>query len=503
VRRFLATVFLLFPLLLCADGAPAPAETSPEPSRLPGRFLGPNPPPLRLMLSAGPNSLESAKFSKGPRKAKLCSVLNELPSMRAQAFSAIESRLGITYTDSGSIKIKMVDAGEKLARGTGILTARRTTEKDPHGGEVLVINLYNEYVLNGIVPEPAREIAHEMTHAVMRELMGREAYVRLPRWLREGLALYVARQGEDRLSFIFANAAPAHPHSHLNGLEGKHSFNDYAEDYLAVLYIAQVRGKKALEDFVSLVVKELVPYREALERATGMKYHEFLAAAARFAHDRVNAWIEKNPRSHALHVAVRAYARGDYAVAEPLLRRVSAADNPFLAAVAAYYLARTLQKTKRAAEAIPLFEKAANSPAHTSFADDAAWYVLLARYTDFVRADSHTPAEWADMEAAFKRFIDYYPFSSKLTTAWYYLGHLYRRGEAPDHALAAFRHVIEYPRCPEYVAALYNAAECAFDLGKTSLAADYARRALSSRGRTSALTAKLKKLLERIENARH
>ena len=121
-------------------------------------------------------------------------TFGELETAVGKALRVIEDRLGIEPQGVARIHVYVQDAdparyGHDRAR---CRTHRVGAEEFQH------VDLYTEYFVSGDA-DLQTVVTHELVHAVMRERLGQKRYERLPVWLREGLAVYVADEGEHHL----------------------------------------------------------------------------------------------------------------------------------------------------------------------------------------------------------------------------------------------------------------------------------------------------------------
>jgi hypothetical protein len=92
-----------------------------------------------------------------------------------------------------------------------------------------------------------KTLVHELYHCLQRERLGEEGYRKLPAWAREGAAIHVAGQLEDRARALVAHIG-ADPRREdplaalVDGLEGRHGLEDYAEDACAFEAAKQRHG---------------------------------------------------------------------------------------------------------------------------------------------------------------------------------------------------------------------------------------------------------------------
>ncbi|MBI4866340.1 MAG: hypothetical protein HY816_05260 [Candidatus Wallbacteria bacterium] len=152
--------------------------------------------------------------------------------------------------------------------------------------EQTTLGFHAEHFVNGDA-DLDLELDHELIHAAMRDRLGKLAYRKVPHWLREGLALYGAGQGDERLSHLAAGYGTSEdgdlvvkdPKDVIRPLESrKHSLASYAEDVLAVGAIEHEFGPEAVVLLYERVVRG-VPYRKAIEAVTGLGWKRFRALA--------------------------------------------------------------------------------------------------------------------------------------------------------------------------------------------------------------------------------
>jgi hypothetical protein len=115
---------------------------------------------------------------------------------------------------------------------------------------------------------------HEMSHAILSDAVGGDAFGKLPVWLIEGLAVWVAGQGE-QLTRAQAHRYPAYAEKALvSGLEGPRRAGLYPQYFLAIEYIAKTKGIGALQNLLHDLVNER-PLREALAYNLGEDWETF------------------------------------------------------------------------------------------------------------------------------------------------------------------------------------------------------------------------------------
>lgn len=239
--------------------------------------------------------------------AAIRAVLARIPAMRRDAIAHVKERLGLEPADPDSIRVDVADA--LPADASRIATFREPmfqTSTEAEGGPYRIL-VHLEAVAAG-ASDLAEELRHEMTHAVMRERAGsREVYRRIPKWLREGLALHCADQTRERTSYIVHSAsAEKGVEALFPGLDvGEHSLDRYAEDALAIDYLAAKRGATAVKDLAGRLVRGEEP-RAAVAAVSRQSWEDFAAAAR--AHG-IEFATKLRAREHSDYAEIRALDR--------------------------------------------------------------------------------------------------------------------------------------------------------------------------------------------------
>ena len=182
------------------------------------------------------------------------------------------------------IRIEFVEPRQALALGfppTSRGGFRATTDRsEPTRTIVVIVDhfVHDRSELPGFV-------THEMIHAVMDVLM-EDRFLDLPAWLQEGLAIYGAGQGPEKLDRLIRDWAPR-PDGFGDGL-GRHrdELPDYVEGYLAIEYLARFRGPDAVRELVSLLV-DGSDVADAIAATSGFDLPVFEELAHDFARLRV------------------------------------------------------------------------------------------------------------------------------------------------------------------------------------------------------------------------
>jgi len=118
----------------------------------------------------------------------------------------------------------------------------------------------------------------------MREVIERKKYREIPGWVREGIAVYVEDDGEDRIKRTYAwRKYDKDPLLMIDGLKEKEPDSGYAEAYLAIKYMIETHGEDKFKLFIQYLT-EGKSWKGALKKA-------FRESAGK---------LEKNAREYAL-----------------------------------------------------------------------------------------------------------------------------------------------------------------------------------------------------------
>ncbi len=195
------------------------------------------------------------KYADDPR---LDAIRKELPARAEAARKKLEDLLQVKVPEVG---IRLVDAGDDRS---GVFA---------ESGDGFIA-LKTEYLVLGAF-DLDKTLVHEMFHCLQRARLGRR-YDRVPEWVREGAALYLAGQGPERARSLAAIAGKDGISKLVNGLGGSHGLLDYYEDAAAFERVG-ARGRdlvrKLLEtDDVAAAVKEVLGEDMATFEAETMRH---------------------------------------------------------------------------------------------------------------------------------------------------------------------------------------------------------------------------------------
>lgn len=120
-------------------------------------------------------------------------------------------------------------------------------------------------------------LAHEYTHLIVAQKSG---FSNPPRWLNEGLAMYVSTEWSWSYNLALSKAAVFGQFIPLGDIENMNRFNQgkaqvaYAQSYLAVEYLKNNYSKDFFEKLLNHVGNGIV-IEEAIYNETGLTFQEF------------------------------------------------------------------------------------------------------------------------------------------------------------------------------------------------------------------------------------
>ena len=286
-----------------------------------------------LLLFAAVAAAYEGKYRDDPR---LVRIREELPARRDAAVRWLEKTLGV---EMPAVEVRLEDAG----RDRSGAWAEARTEK---GRQVLALK--TEYLVLG-AHDLDRTLRHELFHCLHRTRLGAKDYARLPEWVREGAAVYVAGQGEERARILaaFAGRDPRidDPLARLvDGLAGQHGFLDYYEDVAAFEAVEERHGRDGVRRLLTQLL-ETADVARAVRAALGESMADFERAAAARAR-RVLEPLLLEGRASIL--AARRHVEAD----EPAAALKALEPRGVYVPAAAYYRAVALGRVGRHADAL-------------------------------------------------------------------------------------------------------------------------------------------------------
>jgi hypothetical protein len=190
--------------------------------------------------------------------------------MRREVLEEIYRLVGLTLPEGKRVEVVF----QSGSNGTWGFTQARSW------GALIIVQLsHPQKFVHGERPLFQHEMMHALQNAWIENHLGRF----FPDWIFEGLATYVGGHGPHKTRESLARSGSRM----INGL-GRHSFgasSDYAEGYLAFLYLEHLAGEGAVKTFVRDITIQRTPWKESLKKLTGMEFAEFSENAKQFSLD--------------------------------------------------------------------------------------------------------------------------------------------------------------------------------------------------------------------------
>lgn len=345
-------------------------------SRLAGRARGSleliNPP-----LKVGPAGVVEGYAGKYAEDVRFARALAALPGYIAEAWKVLHETLGVDLAGKAAVIFVFKDKG--LVRDTERAVADTIAmQYQP----VTRITLFTEHVVVHEADFKSRVI-HELKHAAFRGVMG-QRYLDLPKWVREGLAVYGARQMEDRIHAVLSNEffAGNDPRRVLDGIDDPdHDVTDYVEDAMAFAWL-ESRRKGAVHAFCRRLCAGEA-YDKLFAELAGLEFSAALKAAADSIHAELHRRLgTAEPELKGIQAAqAAAQARGQEAAwaAETGVARYQAwlDANPghILEQVGRFRLGRALVACGRHEAARKVLAVVAADELRSSLTDDATYWI--------------------------------------------------------------------------------------------------------------------------------
>jgi len=330
--------------------------------------------PLRLllvgMLALGAHAgAYTGKYKSDPR---LATVRAALPAKLAAA------RKRIPY--KGAVRVELRDLGSD--RSGRIARTRRVEEG-------CVIVLYTEPLMLR-THDPESTLAHELVHCLQKQRWGARGDVAYPHWVREGMAVYLSGQFDERARALAAHAGrepvPTDAVSRLvNGLGGRHGLQDYAEDGAAFLAVEKRHGREKAREFVEALLAGDRAEAAAMG-VLGERFEAFELASAAYARGRLTPLVNAGRAPMLLLRRLIAECSYELAIRVPPIGGVYAQDKAFLRATA-------YAESSRAKEALAILRKGMiDLPVRNSTLLDQGLVLELKLLRSLKRKDAFTAA---------------------------------------------------------------------------------------------------------------
>jgi len=351
-------------------------------------------------------------------------TFRRLPVTAARSLRRIEDRLGIKPAHPGRIHVYVRDAD--TAR-FGHDRARCRT-RAAGSEEIQHVDLYAEYFVSGDA-DLDTVVTHELVHAVMRQGMGRKAYVRLPHWLREGLAVHTAGEGERHLRRTLL--ACEQVDSLMTGLvENSRSVRMYPYAWLAVAYLVERGGPTALRRLARGLLAGRDP-KSLIGQVTGGSWTAFRKGVKVYAGKRIReaaAGLDDIKRTRRLYRAGR-YAKARTACSAFLAAYPHSAFSP----TARYVRARCWYREGHFAEAAAGFRDClATDIGRSGWVDECHLYLGIALCEGAAAKEGLS---------VLRAYVELHPYATQHDLGWLALGRALRSLQRESEARAAFRRV--------------------------------------------------------------
>jgi TolA-binding protein len=229
-------------------------------------------PPLKL----DKNGVVQGYAGKFKDDVRFQSALKHLPDYVTEAWRVLKRTLGVDLKGA-QVVFEFQDKGFKRDTNRAI-TETICVDYKPFTRMVF----YTEHIVVSEADFRSRVI-HELKHAAFRDVMG-QAYLDLPKWVREGLAVLGAEQFDDRLCAILGGYefSGRTPRDVLDGIDDvDHDEDDYLEDAAAFLWL-NTRRKNGVHEYCARLLKG-ESHETLFAELSGLEFRKALDGAAGYA----------------------------------------------------------------------------------------------------------------------------------------------------------------------------------------------------------------------------
>gem|GEM_PF-1819913 len=232
-------------------------------------------PVVHLDIEAGVDRSYRGTYAHDPRFRPL---VRSLSSLRVRALRSAQDRIGLECYEPERFVVRFKDYPRCSHFGASSRPVRA------EAGDLHLVTLSAEQFVMGVM-NVHDSLVHEFIHCVMREKMGDRPYLAIPKWIREGIAVWGAGQLSELSRNVIADAFLAN----RDVLSVRREFErlldkrgNYLMDALLFEYIEVNHGEDSVRFLISEIVAG-VEFIEAFERATGLKWHELMFRRDQFA----------------------------------------------------------------------------------------------------------------------------------------------------------------------------------------------------------------------------
>lgn len=365
---------------------------------------------------------------KYPDKEKELKDLSAgIPGICANAYKEITAVLGPDYSDQTGIRLLFTDEKNeeygKDCDSHSIVVTKENTQ---------IIVFFVEHYFAGEY-SLQKKITHELVHAVMRKKLNEEKYSALPKWFREGAALYIAGQGDDRIKFlcsVYVYNLPAM----VKGLsKTTGGFGEYAEFYLAFKYIESKFGAESIGKFINSVIKSEGDYKSALKDVCGLEWTEFEKQAEKYSRAEIKDITGKElPK---WEKAYELFSKGKFDKAGDKFKDLmDKFPRSWIYGKAMYYYGRCLQEQLMFDEAAVVYADLIELyPQTTGLIDDARLALGVCEYSSGLYLAAIN---------TLRDYIRHYPGKKDYAVAWYHIGISYLKLDKKEEGRQFLRNVI-------------------------------------------------------------
>ncbi|MBW1872588.1 MAG: tetratricopeptide repeat protein, partial [Deltaproteobacteria bacterium] len=309
------------------------------------------------------------------------SLVNDISIIRKQALQTVQDRTGLVIANQARFVLKFNDVSARSEFGASSMPVRSQI------GDVTLVTISSEQLILGVMDIDA-SLVHEFIHGAMRQQMGLKNYRALPKWIREGIAVWGAGQLQERTRNVIAAAylEERDPVSVVHQLDNMHnSSDDYLVDAILFEYIEQAHGVEVVRSLIARVVAG-DNYIEAIEDATGLNWNELQRVLYKYAHGYFEEIISMSGLGE-IQRAQKLYDWGKASQAIELLEELIATkEDPLLKPNAWYLVGRWSQELERFGLAAMAFTNVLDDyPDYIGLQDDsrfrlASCYVSMGEY---------------------------------------------------------------------------------------------------------------------------
>lgn len=283
-------------------------------------------------------------------------ILADLPFVYQEAFQRIEKSLGIGTRANMFVVVVFSDC---LMHNGFRLRGKRQSIMTSDRRVIHYVHLDLEFLMNGQATL-IEEMTHELTHAIMADIMGLRNYDQLPMWVKEGTAVHAADQGLARIKALtrrgFSLETFAIEDESTDG--NPISLEKYVEHYLKIRFLRKTFGSAALHRFVKRLMQTGEVANELSNSFNGLTEE----VMNQYAHDFIEQTLLDNSRPidalDNLSRGTRFYEEGEYLSARLALTEAiygGLQDSDFQRA--AYLLAECYVQERNPREALELLQQ--------------------------------------------------------------------------------------------------------------------------------------------------